>query len=87
VLPVASGFVHLSDGSIVPAGVPTEPVPPLRLQPLPPRKPAVLTPTPIVVPAAAATARSGGHGDTGSSSPDADRGHGRNGAKHRQARH
>ena len=82
VLPAASGFVHLSDGSIVPAGVPTEPVPPLRLQPLPPRKPAVLTPTPIVVPAAAGTA---GQGDTGSTSPAADRGHGRNGAKHRQA--
>lgn len=41
VLPGATGFIHLADGTRQPAPALTEPATPLRLQGLPARKPAV----------------------------------------------
>lgn len=70
VLPAASGFVHLSDGTVVDVEAAPAPVAPLRLQPLRPRKPAVLTSAANLGPASR---------DTGSASPDRARRHGRNG--------
>lgn len=68
VLPVTSGFVRLSDGSLTDAPAATGPVLPLRLLPLPPRKPAAR--------AAGAEAT-----DTGAASPAAGRPHGRTGGE------
>jgi cell division protein FtsB len=80
VLPAASGFLNLSDGSVVDGGA--APMQTLRLQARPPRKPAVIDPAPIrVTRSAAARSR-----DTGATSPATGERRDRNGGEPRSAR-
>ncbi|HQR25786.1 MAG TPA: hypothetical protein PLP61_02000 [Nocardioides sp.] len=82
VLPAASGFLRLSDGSLLEPGPVTNPVPALRLRPLPPPKPEILLPERVVV--QAGHQRAGG--DTSTASPAAGPRDGRTGSTQRHDR-
>jgi cell division protein FtsB len=69
-------FLRLSDGKVLGERVPATPVNGLRIRPLPPTKPAVLTPAPIVHKVVADNESN----DTDATSARNDRGQGRNDA-------
>jgi hypothetical protein len=73
VLPTTSAFLDLRDGSVIDAGTVAGKVAPLRLEARPPRKPAELTPPPVIVRAR----------DTAATSPARERDRDRNGDSRR----